>query len=93
MTILWDGTVLPCLMHGVSDFDLVALGNVREKSLKQMWKSEQASRYRKLHRNGRAHELEACDRCSYRATELEKLGISRKAAAHDLRAPDWSRGK
>ena len=73
MTILWDGTVLPCLMHGVSDFQLLALGKVGERSIKQMWGGEQAQRYRQLHQSGRAHELEACNRCSYRAMEIEKL--------------------
>lgn len=81
MTILWDGMVLPCLMHGVSDFDLMSLGRVGEISLKGMWKNEQASRYRRLHQSGWAHELEACDRCSYRAMELEKEGVGQRVAA------------
>ena len=80
MTILWDGTVLPCLMHGASDFALLALGRVGDRSLKQMWTSEQESRYRNLHKEARAHELEACNRCSYRAMELEKLGRGRTEA-------------
>ncbi len=75
MTILWDGTVLPCLMHGVPDFSLMSLGKIGQKSLGQMWRDEQASRYRELHKAGRAHELEACDRCSYRAMELKKLDL------------------
>ena len=78
MTILWDGTVLPCLMHGVSDFRLLALGNVAEKSIKELWNGEQEKRYRALHQDGRAHQLEACDRCSYRAMELEKLALGKR---------------
>lgn len=80
MMILWDGTVLPCLMHGVPDFSLLALGKVQESSIKALWQSEQAARYRALHRAGLAHELEACDRCSFRAMELEKLGITKASA-------------
>lgn len=80
MTILWDGTVLPCLMHGVTDFSLLALGNVQHTSIKTLWQSERAASYHALHQAGRAHELEACDRCSFRAVELEKLGITKKAA-------------
>ena len=72
MTILWDGTVLPCLMHGVSDFSLLRLGQVGEKSIKEMWMGAQAAEYRKLHQTGKAHMLEACDRCSFRSMELEK---------------------
>lgn len=78
MVVLWDGTLLPCLMHGVSDFDLMSQGNAREVSIKEKWLSMDVSRYRKLHTSGRAHEIEACDRCSYRAMELEKLGIKQK---------------
>ena len=76
MTILWDGTVLPCLMHGVADFGLMTLGRVPSNTLKELWNGPEASRYRQLHRAGRAHELEACNRCSFRALELEKMGIS-----------------
>ncbi|MBM4134787.1 MAG: radical SAM protein [Nitrospira sp.] len=77
MTILWDGTVLPCLMHGISDFSLLALGNVQEGTIKGFWQSEKAVRNRSLHQAGRGHELEACDRCSYRAMELEKSGLTK----------------
>ncbi len=77
MTILWDGTVLPCLMHGVSDFSLLKLGKVGEKSIKEMWQGAQAAGYRKLHQTGKAHTLEACDRCSFRSMELEKLGMGK----------------
>jgi MoaA/NifB/PqqE/SkfB family radical SAM enzyme len=77
MTILWDGTVMPCLMHGVTDFSLLALGSVQQHSIKALWQSEQAARYRRLHWEGRAHELEACDRCSFRGMELEKMGITK----------------
>ena len=81
MTILWDGTTLPCPMPGLSNFGLLALGNVRQKSIKEMWLSQESRRYRELHRAGEAHELEACDRCSFRANELEKMGVTRQAAA------------
>ena len=77
MVILWDGTMLPCLMHGVADFSLMSLGNVKETSIKEAWRSQQAARYRELHKSGKAYKLEACDRCSYRAMELEKLGIKK----------------
>jgi len=78
IAILWDGTLLPCLMHGVSDFNLMSLGNVKEVSIKEVWQGQKAAQYRELHKSGQAHKLEACDRCSYRATELEKLGIKKE---------------
>ncbi len=77
MTILWDGTLLPCLMHGIEDFSLMSLGNAKKIGIKKMWQSEKISQYRELHHSGQAHKLEACDRCSYRAMELEKLGVKK----------------
>ncbi len=82
MVILWDGTLLPCLMHGVSDFELMALGNVKDVSIKDMWLSEKVFSYREFHKSGQANKLEACDRCSYRAMELEKLGIKSCSSPH-----------
>ena len=77
MTILWDGTTLPCPMPGLADFSLLALGNAREKNIREMWSGPENTRYRRLHQLKRAHELEACDRCSFRASEMEKLGMPR----------------
>jgi radical SAM protein with 4Fe4S-binding SPASM domain len=79
MSILWDGTLLPCQMPGIADFGLLGLGNVETATIKEMWLSEKSQHHRELHRNGRAHEIEACDRCSYRAKNLEKLGIMKPA--------------
>ena len=76
MVVLWDGTLLPCLMHGVRDFSLMSLGNVRNLKIKDVWGSERVQGWRRLHEQGRAHEIEACDRCSYRAMELEKRGTT-----------------
>ncbi len=73
MTILWDGTLLPCLMHGVEDFSLMAFGNVRDLDIVQAWQSEKENEYRSLHEQGRSHENDACLKCSYRDSEIRKL--------------------
>jgi radical SAM protein with 4Fe4S-binding SPASM domain len=72
MTILWDGTLLPCLMHGVEDFNLMTFGNAKDISIKESWNSIKENEYRELHRQGKTHEIEACDKCSYRALEIKK---------------------
>ena len=77
MVVLWEGTLLPCLMHGIDDFSLMSLGNIQEVSIKDQWKSAVISGYRALHQIGEAHKIAACDRCSYRAMELGKLGITK----------------
>jgi len=72
MTILWDGTILPCLMHGVEDMSLMTLGNVKDVNIKDVWSGKRNSLYRTLHKKAQSHKIEACDRCSYRAMEIEK---------------------
>lgn len=73
MTILWDGTILPCLMHGITDFSAMTLGNVKDSSIKGLWQSEKEELLRKTHKNGEAHRIPACVECSYRNMELGKL--------------------
>ncbi len=74
MTILWDGTILPCLMHGISDFSSMVLGNAAQHSLKELWEGERENQLRKLHARGESHKVPACTMCSYRAMEIKKLG-------------------
>jgi len=77
MAVLWDGTILPCSMWGIPDFELMSLGNANESGIKEKWSCENVANYRKLHKEGQAHRISSCDRCSYRAKELEKLGIKK----------------
>lgn len=73
MTILWDGTLLPCLAHGIDDHDGLSLGKVPNVSIRDMWVGEKVELMRTLHRNGKSHENSFCDQCSYRALELQKI--------------------
>ncbi len=73
MTILRDGTILPCLMHGIDDFASMIIGNAGECSIKDIWKGAEANFRRKLHEGGKSHEIQACRQCSYREMEVEKL--------------------
>lgn len=75
MVILWDGTLLPCLMHGVANFDSMSLGKIPNVSIRAQWRSEKVNFYRKLHMTAQAHKIEACDCCSYRAMELDKMKL------------------
>jgi radical SAM protein with 4Fe4S-binding SPASM domain len=72
MTILWNGTVLPCLMHGIYDFTNMILGHISDCSMASLWHGDKANRLRELHKNGKSHELQACRQCSYRAMEIQK---------------------
>jgi len=35
--VLWDGSILPCLMHGVDDFASMTLGDANKVSIKDAW--------------------------------------------------------
>ena len=78
MVILWDGTILPCLLHGVDDSSQMEMGNVIDTSIKEQWLSEKMENFRTHHKKGCSHEIEACDKCSYRALEIGKL-VSRSS--------------
>jgi MoaA/NifB/PqqE/SkfB family radical SAM enzyme len=73
MMILWDGTVLPCLMHAVKDFGEMTLGKAGKDPLCGLWLSEKFQRLRALHRCGRSGAIATCRQCSYREMELKKL--------------------
>lgn len=72
IVILWDGTILPCLLHGVKDSSSMEMGNVRKTNIKEQWLSERYNKYRELHKKGTSHRIEACNVCSYRASEIKK---------------------
>jgi len=72
MTILWDGTILPCLMHGISDFSSMVLGNAVDYSIRDLWNGDKERQLRDLHKKGLSHTIHACQQCSYREMEIEK---------------------
>lgn len=61
MVILWDGRVVPCCM----DYDAkYVLGNIREKSLEDIFNDEPMQKLRRLHVEGRVSESSLCRGCS-----------------------------
>jgi radical SAM protein with 4Fe4S-binding SPASM domain len=70
MAVWWDGTIFPC---NHDDDGLLALGNIREISIKDSWQSAGLNKIRDIHRNGMAHTVSACDGCYLRDSEIAKL--------------------
>ncbi len=62
MYIGYNGDVLLCCMDWRRR---VVLGNVRERSLREIWLGDRYQHYRQLHEEGRVNELELCSTCSY----------------------------
>jgi len=70
MLVLWDGSLLPC---NHDDRAELCLGNVRDVDIKTRWHSDYLNFVREKHKQGRAHELKACDGCYLRDSEIKKL--------------------
>jgi len=60
MYIWFDGKVNPC----DSDYkNELVVGNVHEKSIKEIWNGKKLNYLRELHLKGERHRLYPCDRC------------------------------
>ncbi len=67
LVVLTDGDVLPCChaLYGGND-KLLVVGNVKEESIESIWKGEEMTKMRELHKTGRSHEIELCRNCLMR---------------------------
>jgi len=62
VTVLWDGTVVPCC----HDFDgRMALGNLARHSLEQVWAGDVYQRFRERFAHARFDDDEPCRRCPW----------------------------
>ena len=69
MSVLFDGTILPC---NHDDRMLAALGNVKKTSIGKVWNSNAMKFFREEHKFNNAHLLSACDGCFLRSSEINK---------------------
>lgn len=69
LTIEWDGTVFGC---NNDDLRGICLGNVKERSIYDCWHDERLMEIRKLHMEGKSHEVEACNGCPWRTAQIGK---------------------
>jgi radical SAM protein with 4Fe4S-binding SPASM domain len=61
MYVKQDGNVYPCCQSYM--LDGAPLGNLAERSIGEIWNSEEMRRMRTLHVQGRAGEIDICSRC------------------------------
>ncbi len=60
LTVLWDGTVVPCANH----FEKInVLGDLRSQSLAEVWNSAAMQRLRRAHLAGTVAEVPVCATC------------------------------
>ncbi len=69
MTIEWDGTIIPC---NNDDYRHLSPGNVHDLSIADAWLHPKVASARRLHQNGRSHQVKACNGCPWRTTQIEK---------------------
>lgn len=68
--VMWDGAITACY----NDFyGKLAMGNIHSTTIRDCWISS-LENLRKLHRDGRADEIEACAKCPLRMNELRRRG-------------------
>jgi radical SAM protein with 4Fe4S-binding SPASM domain len=68
LLVLADGNVIPCT--GLY-CDEKVVGNIYERSLKEIWNSREMRFIRECHRNGKSHLLEMCRICPLRRRYIE----------------------
>ena len=69
MTIEWDGRIMPC---NNDDYRLLSPGSVKDNSAEKCWSASVVELARELHRLGRSHEVDACNGCPWRTTQIVK---------------------
>ncbi len=62
IVIGWDGRAQCCTGWNADD---IILGNVEEKTIREMWLSEKMNRIREMHAAGRRMELSSCAACRH----------------------------
>lgn len=64
--VAWDGKVVMCCRDWDSENVLGQLDYSKGKNLAYFWKGDKLNNIRRLHSEGRADEILACSKCSYR---------------------------
>ncbi|MBQ3800676.1 MAG: radical SAM protein [Treponema sp.] len=69
LTIEWDGSVFACNNDSLRG---LYLGNAAERSIHDCWHDERLMGIRRLHQEGRSHEVEDCNGCPWRTAQIRK---------------------
>ena len=71
-TIEWDGTVVPCTRFFDNQY---SYGKYPEQSLREIWNSEKAQKFRLMHTEGR-EKIDFCSTCSLDGpSPVERIGM------------------
>lgn len=70
MTVEWDGTIHPC---NNDDSGLFIVGNLKQDTVHKCWHDLRVKSARELHKQGRSHNVMACNGCPWRTAQIEKF--------------------
>jgi radical SAM protein with 4Fe4S-binding SPASM domain len=70
--VLVDGSVQPCCFLYADK-----VGNVNLQSIEEIWNGEKMNRFRRLHKEGKSHEIPMCASCYMRKHEYKKAEIKK----------------
>jgi len=62
MTIFWNGVVTRCIADLHGDY---AVGDLKEKSIAQIWNCDELSAIRKLHKEKKFSNIALCSTCDW----------------------------
>jgi radical SAM protein with 4Fe4S-binding SPASM domain len=75
-----DGNILPCSC----DFDeKMSFGNIKERSLHEIWNSERAVSFRRSVLAGHRSQYDLCRNCDYYSSEIEGYDFETRRAAQE----------
>ena len=70
MVVGWDGKVVPCC----NDYDYkYVLGDLKEKTILEIWNGERIRRLREIQRNGNQDSIELCRKCNVPHVPSERV--------------------
>lgn len=70
MVIWWDGTILPC---NEDDRGVLSLGNIRDRSIEDVWNGSYLKLLREKHQLGLSCSVSPCNKCYLRDSEIKKI--------------------
>ena len=70
LVVWWDGSILPC---NEDDRGKLILGNISDTSIEEAWTGDKIVSLRRKHKEGRSGEINACNKCYLRNSEIKKI--------------------
>ena len=88
MVVLWDGRVPVCCAVDPTAEDLVVAGDVRERSVAEVWSRSDVFRRYRYHLQQKKRDLPSCDTCDH---TMQYAWVYRHVAVTEAERERWAR--